>query len=832
MPSFFSPKWNRFQWFLQLALSHVSESSNQVQFTQSRKTILCVDDDVDFCAFVEHCSANINISIKSVHSSQQAKLEVEHENFDAFIIDGYLLDSSGFELVSWLRQVKHISSPIGFISRIYQDATSFRTLKEILHVNYVLEKPISSMDMQLLIRQLCLLDSEPPHPSHDYLMDIKESYKKSIVDKIERLEKLIIKVQKNLTLENLEALSSEVHKLAGSSGSYGYHLVSQLCKDLEKILRDVIKPFQKESIDFNAVDCLDDFFTQVKLAFQLMTKGKSDAISLTFDPSTHIPSIYIVADAECFSKIFDDQDKDRALDIYFETNPEIAIQKLTSSENQPQILIVKSHYPGKEISGLDIIKVYKQKGEKGTGAAGFLTLAEEVVYQVEAISRGVEFLLVQTTSIHSLLPLLEKSSSLSTQMRYSLLVIDDDADTKTYIIHALKDSQISVHPISTIEQFEADLKNYKPDIVLIDVNIMNPKEENALRLTNRIPRDYLLVAMSSATPETKVIESIYENKVDDILFKPIEGIGLQKRLLSILSRYKQGAPRSDRDIVTGLLNREFLHSKLQHLNSTAAFDHSLWLLSVFEIQDYKSLISKIGVETERKILSAIALSLDDLLLQSEAAFYLDHGRFALLYQNLDANYLHLVISSWLQWVQQKKINTSFLNQCNNIIFREGIVRFPQSYPDWEGAWIGSVNPMNSPLKNGVYAHQPCINRKPQVLLICEEQENLIGLESFLKSNGFSVQKTSHMDYSFEVWFHSLEPIAFPLMILIGSLADTWGGFLAKKIEIEHRLRIPMITYPILFSLQPLFSLLQKLNYPQCPFGLMICIEQLTGSKDS
>ena len=58
--------------------------------------------------------------------------------------------------------------------------------------------------------------------------EILEQYKKSIPAKLEEIEGLILEAK-----ASSEALRFAVHKLAGSSGTYGYHEASDLCKTLE-----------------------------------------------------------------------------------------------------------------------------------------------------------------------------------------------------------------------------------------------------------------------------------------------------------------------------------------------------------------------------------------------------------------------------------------------------------------------------------------------------------------------------------------------------------------------------------------------------------------------
>ncbi len=51
-------------------------------------------------------------------------------------------------------------------------------------------------------------------------------------------EDKILHLEKALAEQDAQALSVSIHQLAGSSGSYGFDHVSQLCGDIETLIED------------------------------------------------------------------------------------------------------------------------------------------------------------------------------------------------------------------------------------------------------------------------------------------------------------------------------------------------------------------------------------------------------------------------------------------------------------------------------------------------------------------------------------------------------------------------------------------------------------------
>ncbi len=192
-----------------------------------------------------------------------------------------------------------MNTPIIFISGVYHDAATFRILKESLHVDFVLEKPIQPGSIERFLRQLCLIDqnlSVDRSFSDYFLAEAWANYQKTIFDKIERLERMIQLVQKNPDQKNFQNLRTEIHKLAGSSGSYGYSKVSSLCKSLEQDLINRIEQLNENIPDAAWVNSLDNFFTELKLNFQISSFEEDAPEPFPGPPIDTYYSLYIIED--------------------------------------------------------------------------------------------------------------------------------------------------------------------------------------------------------------------------------------------------------------------------------------------------------------------------------------------------------------------------------------------------------------------------------------------------------------------------------------------------------------------------------------------------------
>ena len=85
--------------------------------SQLEKRILCVDDDVESCKFLEFMLGNSNeeYNVISAHSSKEAVELIETESFDLYILDNWMIDFSGVQLCSLIR-LSNKQTPILFFS--------------------------------------------------------------------------------------------------------------------------------------------------------------------------------------------------------------------------------------------------------------------------------------------------------------------------------------------------------------------------------------------------------------------------------------------------------------------------------------------------------------------------------------------------------------------------------------------------------------------------------------------------------------------------------------------------------------------------------------------
>lgn len=803
MLPYFSKKWTEFKkcWLTKEKTKHLS------------CRILCVDDDIDFCKYVEKLAAPLGIECENVFSMEGAKQKIEEfSSYSAFIIDGHLPDGSGLELVAWIREKKGLNTPIGFLSRVYHDAASFRILKESLRVDYVLDKPIKPNDMGRLLSQLCSINREllADEPFSEYLLaEVKANYQKTIFDKVERLERMIQLVQKNPSQKNLQNLRTEIHKLAGSSGSYGYTNVSRLCKSLEQELINQIEQVKEKEPDSTWLNSLDNFFRELKMNFQISQPEEHVPELFPSPPFGSTLSLYIVDDGVALTDSIKNVLKEK-LEFYVESNPEIALKKLTSTEFNSQVVLINENfslYPN--LSSYSLIEAFYNNKKNLFTVMGLTNELQNWQALAKIIKRGLPYALVKPLSESIVDFLLQESISIGT--RYKILIVDDDSDTIQYITQSLKYFGMEVKTLSDPLLLQETLMNYYPDILLVDVDFSDEKKADIFRSLQRMQYRKLLVAMVTISQESNLIKMIYGSEVDDILFKPLESSILQKRILNLLKKINVKEDKNI-DLNNGLLNVQAFHEYVNSLVSKSV-NKSFEILVLFEIDHYLTQVKQIGQLDFEKIISEINCLINQTLRLEKYACYLGKGRFALLFSGYDLHYLRILMQTFLEGLNKKfagEVSLKFhCGISSSLIGGQAIEQFEKAFHKGNESQVDVVivdhiNIQNDQLKAFIFESN------------FRELDNLIqifqnvGLVAFLNKGLEEVVSGLRLEIG-------------TILVLAGTLRDRQGEL--RKLLLEKNIKMPVVYMPTLEK-ETLASLLREgLDYTENPFNLMLIIEQ-------
>ncbi|MCP5469149.1 MAG: Hpt domain-containing protein [Chlamydiales bacterium] len=161
-------------------------------------------------------------------------------------------------------------SKIALFTTKHKSASEFMTLKK-RGVNFLLETPVQKEEFEALQAALeGRIEISSADMSSELPPELIQKYADSLYDKIAEIEDFIQKVESSPpNKEDLVNLRNGVHKLAGNAASYGFPVVTSVCRAHEKFLEEnyadehVSQETKERIVKENAL-----FFRKFLLAFQ------------------------------------------------------------------------------------------------------------------------------------------------------------------------------------------------------------------------------------------------------------------------------------------------------------------------------------------------------------------------------------------------------------------------------------------------------------------------------------------------------------------------------------------------------------------------------------
>jgi DNA-binding response OmpR family regulator len=622
-----------------------------IDFNKNLKKFLLVDDDPEFVAYFLFLTEPYNLTFEICQTLQVAQQKIRTFFYDAYIVDLNLSDGSGIDLVQEIRQ-KGDQSPIAVISGVFRDEQTFKMLKEKYSVDFILDKPIYPLQLDQLLIQLCPQKVISKAPNK--LDELSKQYVKTVSDKIILLKELIKTVQDKPEPNSLTALKNTVHKIAGSAGSYGFLKVSTLCKELEFQIDQRLS--SKELVEKEWLDSLEDFLRKIKYDFQFPVTQDQDKVDRALSISR--PSLYIIDNDPKFLELLQREKEEFDLDLYVDSNPEKAVNRLKLPEFNPRIIVSSQTFSGSNLSGFDLLEAVKKKHETTSTTFALILDKDDIDIRMQALQKGVKYIFNKPISSHLLLESMTKALEVGYLRNFKVLIIDDDPDVCHFISSSLAEIGIDVRAIENPSDFYKTLEEFSPDLLFLDIVLPKYDGLNLLKtLRADVIYQNLFVVVITGKSEADTHLSLYGENADDILYKPLNKQILQKCVQNVAKKTILTQSTIQKRI--GLQGAKALLFKLRDILASSRRVPSY--LVFFRIDHYSDLVMQHG----QNAINELIISISNLLQRTEdstiACYCIDASTFALLFNGYDGSIVEKKIFDLLDSIQsQSNLNINLI----------------------------------------------------------------------------------------------------------------------------------------------------------------------------
>jgi diguanylate cyclase (GGDEF)-like protein len=188
-----------------------------------------------------------------------------------------------------------------------------------------------------------------------------------------------------------------------------------------------------------------------------------------------------------------------------------------------------------------------------------------------------------------------------------VLAVDDDETVLQAVRHLLGSTSVQIETLSEPEAFWATLRQFQPDLLLLDVDMPGVSGLELCRLVRSDPRwSQLSVVFLSSSHDPDAVGRVYAAGADDFVSKPVAGPELQARIANRLERARLHRLLAETDPLTGLANRRRLERDLNRLQLLADRYHCDLSLAVMDVDHFKRVNDRYGHACGDEVLRRLA----------------------------------------------------------------------------------------------------------------------------------------------------------------------------------------------------------------------------------
>lgn len=176
-----------------------------------------------------------------------------------------------------------------------------------------------------------------------------------------------------------------------------------------------------------------------------------------------------------------------------------------------------------------------------------------------------------------------------------VMIVDNEQFVLRRLAQMLQPWGCNIHLLQDPRQFWDALAQFKPDLLLLDMQMPYYDGRQLCRIVRQDPHwRNLPIIFLSRCDRPDLIYQIYDSGADDYLAKPVDELQLRSRLLSHLQRNNTWENRTDTDRLTRLMNRRRATQELHRYLRLAQRDQCSFCLVLINIREFVAINEHYG----------------------------------------------------------------------------------------------------------------------------------------------------------------------------------------------------------------------------------------------
>ncbi|GAB1544513.1 hypothetical protein NUACC21_71890 [Scytonema sp. NUACC21] len=349
-------------------------------------------------------------------------------------------------------------------------------------------------------------------------------------------EAAVAATQKTLSQKLRKEAQKEAHTLAGSLGTFGFSLGSQLARQIERLLK------ASKSL---TVDETNEFRILVEQLRQEIEQNHHETLSSSQSQVIDEKPLLLVVDGDAYRQ---ESPHQQTLAEQIEQEAahwELKVKIVTSMEAARDLLYHKN--PSVVLIDPDVFPSYEESfsllaelnQHKPPIPAIVFTEKSDFTNRLQVARSGGHFFLQKPQPMARVLEAVKQVLQDATHVEAHILSVDDDPKIGAVLEHLLTPWGIKVTNLEDPQRFWKTLEAVQPDLLILDVEIPEINGIEICKVVRNDPRwSDLPILFLTVHNDANIVNQVFSVGADDFVSKPIVGPELVTRIINRLEKRK------------------------------------------------------------------------------------------------------------------------------------------------------------------------------------------------------------------------------------------------------------------------------------------------------
>lgn len=444
---------------------------------------------------------------------------------------------------------------------------------------------------------------------------LSQQYRSRLPQQLSQIIDIFQRLQQRWSSYGNHELSSRLHVMKGSGGTFGLPEVSASAAGLLHILQQEVS----DAASFASAQVkMQQEMQQLALAVQRLAAPESPdntvCIAAKTEPSALVDRVLLLEDSDSHGYVLQTNLSEFGFTVDWVKTFTAAEQYLAAQT--PVIAIIDLNLP--DSSRQQVFELVNDLHRRGSKAV-IMTSENNFEVRMLAVRHQAAAFFNKPPKINELVAKIRHLLDIENARPYRILMVDDQEPVLSYYRTLLEQDGFEfrgvMHPADLLTALDA----YNPDLFILDYHLPDYNGAELARLLRQIP-EYEAVPILFMTAEQSALikDDLVELGSDDVIPKNISSDSLLAQLNARVRRGRQLRQLMKQDSLTRLHNHGYIQELAQQLFDMAARKRQNCSLIMLDIDEFKSVNDRFGHAVGDRVIVSLSQLLQQRLRKSDA----------------------------------------------------------------------------------------------------------------------------------------------------------------------------------------------------------------------